>query len=320
MEIYRSIAQAHGNLDGCAVAIGNFDGLHVGHRRLIDTARALARAAGTKSAVLTFEPHPAKVLAPDLAPPLVTTLERKLSLLEQAGVEAVVLQPFDRSYAGTSPEQFVHRDLIEGLGARDVVVGHDFTFGKGRAGNVSVLAQIAGDALRLHTVPPVTEEGLVVSSSKIREFVLEGRVGPAARLLGRPFAIDGKVVPGRGRGRTIGVPTANVAAETELRPASGVYVVAMAVEGMEAVFGGAANVGVKPTFGEEDLTIEVHAFDLDADIYGRRVAVAFLERLRGELRFPSVDDLVAQIHKDFDQSRAALATWGAISLDVVAGR
>lgn len=317
MEIYRSIPQAHGHLDGCAVAIGNFDGLHVGHRRLVDTARALAAAAGRKSAVLTFEPHPARVLAPDFAPPLIATLERKLQLLEDAGVDAVILQPFDRAYAGTSPEQFVQRDLLDGLGARDVVVGHDFTFGKGRAGNVAVLSQIAGGRLHIHTVPAVMEEGLVVSSSKIREFVLAGRVAPAARLLGRPFVVDGTVVPGRGRGRTIGVPTANVAPDTELRPASGVYVVAMAVEGMETVFGGAANVGVKPTFGEEELTVEVHAFDLNADIYGRRVAVAFLERLRGERRFGSVDDLVAQIHKDFDQSRALLSTRGPVPLKVV---
>ena len=223
MEIFRSIAEAHGHLRDCAVAIGNFDGVHLGHRRLLDTAMALARAGGRKSALLTFEPHPATVLSPQFAPPRVATLPRKLDLLRESGIDAVVLQPFDKSYAASPAEDFVRRDLVLGLQAADVVVGHDFTFGKGRTGNVGLLAALAGDALRIHTVPAVTADGLVVSSSKIRELVLEGRVGPAARLLGRPFLLDGTVVPGRGRGRTIGIPTANVAPDTALLPATGAW-------------------------------------------------------------------------------------------------
>lgn len=306
MDVYRSITEAHGHLDRCAVAIGNFDGVHLGHRRLLDTARALARAGGRKSALLTFEPHPAKVLAPEFAPPRIATLERKLALLEEAGIDAVVLQPFDRSYAGTSAEEFVRRDLVAGLHAADIVVGQDFSFGKSRSGNVAVMAALAAPEAHVHTVPAVTADGLVVSSSKIRELVLAGRVAPAARLLGRPFLLDGRVVPGRGRGRGIGIPTANVAPDTELLPASGVYAVAIAIEGVEGVRGGAANIGVKPTFGTEELTVEVHVFDFAGDVYGKRVAVAFLERLRGEHRFGSVDELVAQIHRDVAGAKAVV--------------
>ncbi len=312
MEIYRSIAEAHGNLPNSAVAIGNFDGVHLGHRRLLDTAKALARAAGSKAALLTFEPHPASVLSPQFAPARIASVPRKLQLLEEAGLDAVVLQPFDKAYAGSTAEDFVGRDLVQGLQAADVVVGHDFTFGKGRSGNVAMLAALAGEAARVHTVPAVTVDGLVVSSSKIREFILEGRVSQAWRLLGRPFLLDGTVVPGRGRGRTIGIPTANVAPDTELQPASGVYAVVAAVEGLPGVIGGAANVGVKPTFGTEERTVEVHLFDVSADIYGRRVAVGFLERLRGEHRFAGPAELVAQIHKDIEAARSIVERQGAL--------
>jgi riboflavin kinase / FMN adenylyltransferase len=320
MEIFRSIEEAHGHLRDCAVAIGNFDGVHLGHRRLLDTAKALARAGDRKSALLTFEPHPASVLSPQFAPPRIATLPRKIELLRETGIDAVVLQPFDKSYAASPADDFVRRDLVLGLQAADVVVGHDFTFGKGRAGNVAMLAALAGDALRIHTVPAVTADGLVVSSSKIRELVLEGRVGPAARLLGRPFLLDGTVVPGRGRGRTIGIPTANVAPDTALLPATGVYAVLATAEGLDGVYGGAANIGVKPTFGTEEQTVEVHLFDVSADLYGKRVAVGFLERLRGEHRFSGPAELVAQIHKDIAAARTiAAAHAGAAFAPVAAG-
>lgn len=319
MEIFRSIDEAHGRLTACAVAIGNFDGVHLGHRRLLDTARTLAGARGAPAALLTFEPHPARVLSPAYAPPLIATPARKIALLEETGIDAVVIQPFDRAYAATTPETFVQRDLLDGLEAADVVVGQDFTFGRGRAGNVEVLARLAGDRARVHPVPTVTAGGVPVSSSKIRELVLEGRVAQAAALLGRPFLLDGVVVPGRGRGRTIGVPTANVAPETELVPASGVYAVLAAAEGLEGVHGGAANIGVKPTFGTEEPTVEVHLFDVRPDLYGRRIAVAFLERLRGERRFPGPEALVAQIRRDVEEARAIAARFAGFRFAPVGG-
>lgn len=310
MQVFRHLDEVRGTLDGCAVAIGNFDGIHLGHRELLLQTRRLAGERGAPSVVLSFEPHPAKVLSPDFAPLLITTTERKIALLEGEGVDALVLQPFDKAYAATPPEAFVERDLLGSLGARDVVVGYDFTFGKGRAGDPEVLARLGHPRMRVHTVPPFHENGLVVSSSKIRELVLEGRVEPAARLLGRPFLLDGIVVPGRGRGRTIGYPTANVAPRTELLPANGVYTVLAAVEGVAGAVGGAANIGRKPTFGEEERTVEIHLFDTDQDLYGREMAVAFLHRLRPEVRFGSVEELVEQIGKDVREARAQLDRYG----------
>jgi riboflavin kinase/FMN adenylyltransferase len=309
MVVFSSIEEARGALAGCAVAIGNFDGVHLGHKRLLDEARRLAREEGAKAVLLTFEPHPAKVLSPSFAPFLLTTLERKLALLEEQGLDAVVLQPFDRAYAATSAETFVERDLIGALGARHVVVGYDFTFGKGRAGNPEALAKLSEGKALVHTVQAVSVGGLVVSSTKIRELLLEGRVSQAAQLLGRAFVLDGKVVAGRGRGKGLGFPTANLAPETELVPAAGVYAVVAAVEGIDAPVGGAANIGRKPTFGEEELTVESFLFDLDADLYGRRMAVAFLERLRPELRFGSVAELVEQIGKDVVRAKEIVSDW-----------
>lgn len=309
MKVFHGLEQARGQLAGCAVTIGNFDGIHLGHRQLLALAQRLAGARGAPAVLLTFEPHPAKVLSPELAPPLITTLPRKLALLRALGLDAVILQPFDRAYASTTTEAFVRRDLIGALGAADVVVGYDFTFGKGRAGNPEVLATLGAPSLQVHTVPAYRENGLVVSSSKIRELLLEGRVEAASRLLGAPFVLDGTVAPGRGRGRTIGFPTANVAPATELVPANGVYTVLVAVEGVEGVLAGAANVGRKPTFGEEERTVEVHLLDFAGDLYGKRMAVAFLERQRPELRFESVDALVTQIERDVAEARRQVAAW-----------
>lgn len=309
MRVYREIDEVRGALSGCAVAIGNFDGVHLGHRALLQAARTLAATRGAPSAVLTFEPHPAKVLSPEFAPLLLTTPARKSERLAAAGLDAEVVLRFDHDFAKNPPERFVQHVLIDGLGARDVVVGYDFTFGKGRAGNPEVLARLGAGAFEVHTVAPVQENGLVVSSSKIRELLLEGRVEPAARLLGHPFLLDGVVVRGRGRGRGLGFPTANVASETELVPANGVYTVLCAVEGVEGPVGGAANVGRKPTFGKEERTVEVNLFGAFGDLYDRRIAVAFLHRLRAELRFASVEELVAQIEADVRLAEEQLGRW-----------
>lgn len=309
MRVYRGIEKVRGALSGCAVAIGNFDGVHLGHRALLEKACALAASRSAPSVVLTFEPHPAKVLSPDFAPPLLTTPARKTERLAAAGIEAEVVLRFDPEFARNTPDRFVEHYLVEGLGARDVVVGYDFTFGKGRAGNPEILARLGAGAFEVHTVSAVRESGLVVSSSKIRELLLEGRVEPAARLLGYPFVLDGVVVPGKARGRQLGFPTANVASETELVPENGVYTVLCAVEGVEGPVGGAANVGRKPTFGKEERTVEVHLFGTFGDLYGRRIAVGFLHRQRAELRFATLEELVRQIDADVRLAKEQLARW-----------
>lgn len=306
MLVLQGFSQAQGELEGCAVALGSFDGVHRGHQALFAEAIARAHTRGARAVAATFEPHPGKVLFPDLAPKLLTPPARKLELLEACGLDAVVLQPFDKAYAAVSPGAFLERDLFGPLAPGDIVVGPDFTYGKARAGTVASLAEACrARAVGFAQVPAVTcDGGAVVSSSKVREFVAEGRVGAAARMLGRPFDLVGAVSRGLGRGRTIGFPTANIHAENEVRPGMGVYAV-RAFFGKE-VHPGAANIGRKPTFGEDEVTIEVHLLDWQGDLYGVRLAVEFVERLRGEQRFSGVDALKSAIAADCAHARAIL--------------
>lgn len=301
MNVFHGIAQAQG-LDGCALCLGNFDGVHLGHQALFAEAARHAPAVA-----LTFHPHPGKVLQPELAPKLITLLPRKLELFAHYGLTAAIVQPFNLDYAQSSPEDF-ERSLLDGIKARHLVVGADFTYGKSRLGTVDTMrAACAARGAHLHIVPAVRVEGVVVSSSKIREYILDGRVSAAQKLLGRPFDLDGTVVPGKGRGRGIGFPTANVDTLNELRPGAGVYAVRARIAGERAWRGGAANIGVKPTFGGGEVTIEVHLLDYQGDLYGKELRVQFLERLRAEQRFNSVSELVSQIRRDAEAARTVVA-------------
>jgi riboflavin kinase/FMN adenylyltransferase len=319
MQVHRSLLDAHrsGSLFGCAVAIGNFDGVHLGHQRLLEAARRLAAARGAPAAVLTFEPHPVRVLRPALAPPLVTPLPRKLELLAGYGMDATVVQPFDLGYASTPAAEFVARDLASGLGAREVVVGWDFTAGHERARVDRLRELTAAHGIALHVIDPVASDGLVVSSTKIREFLLEGNVQAAAMLLTRPYDLDGVVAAGGGRGRAFGFATANVSTSA-LLPANGVYAVRALVGGRSgpdgrlegaAAHAGVCNVGVKPTVQTDGAVVaEAHLFDFDGrDLYGERIRLAFVARLRDERRFPSVEALRAQIADDVDRARDLLS-------------
>ncbi len=305
MRLFQAISDAAGALRGCAVAIGNFDGVHLGHRRLFEVTRGLAGPRAAPAVGLTFDPHPVRVLRPRLAPPLLTPTPRKLELLAACGLDAAVVQPFDPGYARTDAATFVERDLAGILGAADVVVGHDFTAGRGRT-RVEVLGgMLAARGVRLHVVDPVASDGLVVSSTKIREFLLEGNVEGAGQLLGRPHDVDGVVERGAGRGRGFGFATANVRPAAML-PANGVYVVWCKLG--SAGYGGVCNVGVKPTVQEDGaVTAEAHLFEFDGrDLHGATLRIAFLSRLRDERRFPSVEALRAQIAEDAARARAAL--------------
>src|SRR5438445_5575769 len=336
MRIHSGIAASARRLTRGAMAIGNFDGVHLGHRGLFDAARASARALGGPASALTFEPHPARLLAPDYAPPLISSPSRKRELLAEAGVEELVVQSFDRSFAGTEPERFV--ELLAATGVGEVIVGHDFTYGRSHGGTVDTLRQgLAPLGVRLHLVAPITVHGLVVSSTKIREFTLEGRVEAAAQLLGRPFDLEGDVVRGAGRGRKLGWPTANIRTDAELLPAVGVYAVRarlieenLSGEGRPAAGGqepmlfvpprlgpalqGAANLGLNPTFRDdahagsrrEPLMLEVHLLDEGRDLYGRSLRVEFVHRLRDERRFPNVEALKEQIGRDVASARRLL--------------
>jgi riboflavin kinase/FMN adenylyltransferase len=301
MDVYHSLdeAAASGALRGGAVAIGNMDGVHLGHRRLVEVARGRSPAAG----VLTFDPHPVQVLRPERAPPLLTPLPRKLELLAELGLRATIVQPFGRAYAATPAAEFVARDLAGKLGVARVVVGHDFTAGHERARVEALRPLLAARGIALELVEPVAADGLVVSSTKIREFVLEGNAQAVGELLARPYDVDGVVARGAGRGRGFGFATANVQT-AQLLPGSGVYVVTARLAGRELP--GVCNVGVKPTVESAGgVGAEVHLLDFDGrDLYGERIRVAFLRRLREERRFPSVEALRAQIARDVAEARA----------------
>jgi riboflavin kinase/FMN adenylyltransferase len=303
MKVFHALPEGQ-ELAGGALALGNFDGVHLGHQALF----AVAGSLGVPAA-LTFEPHPGKVLQPELAPKLLTTLGRKLELFSAYGLKAALVVPFTRAYATTSAEVF-EASLLDGLKVSHLVVGQDFTYGARRSGTVATLIRAAAArSAQVQVVEPVTVEGVVASSSRIREYLLEGRVAAARALLGRAFDLDGVVVKGAGRGRTLGWPTANVETDAEIRPGSGVYAVRLRLGVSESApwRGGAANVGTRPTFGGQDVSVEVHVLDWSGDLYGQQVRVEFLERLRPEQRFGSVPELAAQIRRDVEAARAVVA-------------
>jgi len=304
------------NAKPLALAVGTFDGVHLGHQELVRVARARAveLGAGAAAGALTFHPHPARIFAPALAPPLIVSLERRLELLRAAGAEVALVEPFTPALAAVEPEDFVREVLVGRLGAREVVVGWDFSFGHARRGTPALLRELGATlGLGVTVVPPVTVGGLVCSSTKVREFVLEGRVEGAALLLGRPVEIDGAVVRGAGRGHRIGVPTANLTPDAELLPKGGVYAtrarVLDAQGGVVATYAAALNVGSNPTFAPASaggVTVEAHLLGFSGDLYGRRLRLEVLHRLRDERRFESVDALVAQIRADIEATRARL--------------
>ncbi|MBX3271287.1 MAG: bifunctional riboflavin kinase/FAD synthetase [Sandaracinaceae bacterium] len=283
------------------VAPGNYDGVHLGHRALLATARDAARP-GEPVTVLTFDPHPAVVLSPLRAPTPLTLIARREALLRRLGADVVEVVRFDKGFAAQSAEAFVADVLVRRLHARAVVVGPDFRFGKGRTGGVATLRE-AG--LEAREVAPVEHDGAVVSSTRIRGALREGHVEDAARWLGRVHDVGGTVVRGDGRGRTIGVPTANLACEPVLLPADGVYAVVARVAGDDAVLRGVANLGVRPTVGA-GRSVEAHFFDFEGDLYDRDLRLGFVTRLRGEQRFDGLPALTRQIALDAARARADL--------------
>ncbi len=310
MQVLRGRARPAARPGPTLVAIGNFDGVHLGHAQLLSTIVDRARQSHAQSLVLTFDPHPARVLAPAYAPSLICSLERRLELIAEHDVDATLVQPFDLGFAALNPEEFVTEILVP-LGTRTVCVGQDFTFGRRRSGDVHTLEALGQmHGFDLHVVAPVTVDGMVCSSSKVREFVLAGRVDGAAVILGRAAEVQGVVVRGDGRGRTIGFPTANVIPEGELLPKTGIYAgFAVQLDHAEPRrYSAAISVGTNPTFGEaRAVTIEAHLLDVDVDLYDRRLRVGFVERLRGEERYPSTAALVAQIERDVARTREILA-------------
>jgi riboflavin kinase/FMN adenylyltransferase len=283
-----------------SVALGTFDGVHLGHRRVIQTAIDRARELGVRSAVATFDPRPVSVIVPERAPDSLTTLDRRLELLREAGVDDVVVIRFTLELAARTPEEFAREVLAEQLGAAEVVVGQNFRFGHRRAGDVEMLRELGRDLGFGVTIAPLFEfDGEPVSSSRIRELIRLKYVEDAARILGHSPELDGEVVRGDGRGRELGVPTANLGVTKGfVQPAEGVYAGDVVLpDGRQ--FQAAISVGTNPTFdGERDVRVEAHLLDFDEDLYGVNVRVEFRRFLRGQVRFDSLDELIAQMRED----------------------
>ncbi len=306
MQHIRSLDGIH--LERAWLTIGAFDGLHLGHQELLRRLSAGARRAGAPAVVLTFYPHPAVVLGKRSHAVYLTMPEEQAALMRATQIDFLITHPFNRDVAALSAREFLDR-LSAHLGFEQLWVGHDFAMGHNREGTVDRLKELGQEmGFELHVVAPVELEETVISSSLIRALVAAGDVRQANRLLGRPFGLSGLVVRGEGRGRQLGIPTANLSYSPERAvPGTGVYVCWAHVAGETR--GAVTNVGVRPTFedGAGELTVEAHLLDFDADLYGQRLSLDFLDRIRGEQRFPGPQALVAQIYADIDRARVILA-------------
>jgi riboflavin kinase/FMN adenylyltransferase len=291
---------------GGAIALGNFDGVHRGHQALIARTAEEGRRIGAPLVALTFEPHPRRFFVPDTGPFRLTLMPAKVRLLEACGVQAVLAQRFDPAFAAVSAYDFVDKVLLEGLRARHVVCGYDFTFGARRGGNVERLRELAAERdLGVTILDPVMREGEIYSSTRIREALRAGWASEASELLGHHWEIEGVVEQGDQRGRTIGFPTANVALGEHLRPRFGVYAVRALVGGQW--LNGVANLGKRPTVGKLQENFEVHLFDFTGDLYGQVLRVQLIDFIRPEMKFSGLDALKAQIAADGEAARRLLA-------------
>ena len=279
------------------LALGNFDGLHRGHLKIIDRVKRGAAEHGGSPMAMTFDPHPPRIVRPDKAPPLLMTKAQRLEALHDAGIQCVAVVRFTREMSQWDPETFVRTVLVEWLRVSEVWVGANFLFGHGRSGNFSLLRTLGQrHGFRADKIDPVRYKDFVVSSTRIRRLVAEARTDEAGALLGHPYYVDGTIVEGQKRGKTIGFPTANMVTDNELIPPHGVYATTMTVDGV--VHAALTNIGVRPTFNETEATIETHLLRYSGDLYGRGVRLSFVQRLRDERKFDSVDALRAQIEAD----------------------
>ncbi|MEE2565948.1 bifunctional riboflavin kinase/FAD synthetase [Hyphobacterium marinum] len=297
-----------GDLRPSVLALGNFDGVHRGHRALLDEALDRARTSGLATAVAVFEPHPRRFFQPDAPPFRLMSDDRRNAIFAEMGFDRLHVLTFDADMAARTPKAFVADILNDRIAAREVVVGADFRFGKGRAGDFAALAELArARGMTAHAAGLVEAGGEKISSSAIRNAVAGGDMNATEAWLGRPFILDGVVEEGDRRGRTIGFPTANVALGDFVRPAHGVYAVSVRRPGDTQDMAGVANVGVRPTVDGKQERLEVHLFDFAGDLYGQTLAVSFHDHLRGEKKFDGLDALKNQIARDCEAARAVLA-------------
>ncbi len=302
MDVIRENREIPENLKGAFVTIGNFDGVHLGHRSIFRRLVEAARREGRPAAAISFDPHPKMILHPELRPfYLITTTEEKIRLLAELGLDAFILIPFSAEYARMTATEFVHGILWEQLRIRRIIIGHDYTFGRGKEGNETFLSE-AGRRLgfEVDVMNAFCVGDTVISSTKIREALLAGDVRFAATLLGRPYNLGGRVTSGNRRGVQLGFPTANIIPVKELVPRRGVYAVRVLFRGHR--HDGIVNIGFNPTFSGQEQTIEAHIFDFRRDLYGEDLEILFIERIRDEVRFENSGKLIEQIHRDIERA------------------
>ncbi|MGC9195497.1 MAG: bifunctional riboflavin kinase/FAD synthetase [Syntrophobacteraceae bacterium] len=306
MEVFHGIQAVRGRLKRAAITIGNFDGVHRGHKALFEKVRQWAGKLEGQSAVVTFDPHPLEVVSPQNAPAFITNHRLKMELIADCGIDATIVIPFNHLFSRMSAREFVQIALVENIGAKAVIVGYDYRFGHSREGDIAFLRQLGAEyGFEVETVSGIKVSDTVVSSTAIRQMIAQGQIRDANKLLGRFFEVSGEVITGQRRGIRLGFPTANIRMPIMACPPKGVYVVEAQVEGKR--YGGAANLGVNPTFGNTKLALETHLFDFNQDIYGKTITIRFIERLREEKRFSGPEELIVQIGKDVARAKKILA-------------
>ncbi len=307
MIIFRNLDELQKTLPNAVVTIGNFDGVHLGHREIFRRVRKAAADLNGVSVVISFVPHPLKLLPSRKKLRLITTYAEKESLISASGVDYLIIIPFTEHFAAISAADFVREVLVGKVGMKKLIIGYDYAFGRNREGNASLL-RLLGEELRfdVEVLEPISGGDAVYSSTRIREMVGKGDVKEVVSLLGRHFSLSGTVVHGHHRGKGLGFPTANLQTVNELIPGSGVYAVKVGIGA--AVFDGACNIGSNPTFGDETIAIEVFVFDYEGDLYGSEVRIFFVERIRDERKFPNTFELQEAIQADVAKCRKILGT------------
>jgi riboflavin kinase/FMN adenylyltransferase len=307
MKIIRNLEDIRGKLTNAVVTIGNFDGVHLGHRKIFHLVRDVASDLDGVSVVITFIPHPLKLFPSLKSLRLITPYAEKENLIEASGVDYLLVIPFTEQFAAITAPDFISRILLELIGMKRLIIGYDYAFGRNREGNVALLRKLGKElGFEVEVLAPIGDGENVYSSTRIREMIAKGNVKEVVCLLGRHFSLDGTVVHGHHRGKGLGFPTANLATENELIPKNGVYAVKVKID--DAIYDGACNIGPNPTFGDATTAIEVFIFDFDRDLYGRRLRLYFIDRIRGERKFPNTAVLQQSIQADVVRCREMLRT------------
>ena len=293
------------NIKPPIITLGKFDGVHKGHQKVLRAVKDRAAKLKFPSVVYTFEPHPLKIVTPHKSPLLLTTLKEKIELIKASGIDYLILARFTKEFAAQHPREFVSDILVKQLAVKEVLVGHDYAFGKGKKGTIEYLKKLGQEfGFKVYIIPAYKKRGFIVSSSKIREYIQNGKMKEAARFLGRPYTISGKVIKGRNIGKHLGFPTANIEIHNELIPKDGIYAV-LALLGNK-IYKGAVNIGIAPTFHTNKRAVEAHIINFKQNIYGKKLKIEFIQRLRGEKTFKSVEGLASQITRDVEKVKKIL--------------